>query len=365
MKRKKGIKGNGNIESTQVPSENILEKLSRKVDISNQYLTFIASLFVILSFVLIFPTYFTPYVVSSETYKEYSPEDYLMGGNFNTPNYTLKTTEIVTVKPAALLFNLLNQQTFYLPKNSFNIKIDPSENYDGKIGRNNEKIDFYFTDSRTSIENIQIMYSYKQKKNPKIILLDYSGTVKSNKIEENFILENTENAKITSYRVNWIVNNDEVAWQVKNIQNNPDVIIIDGNNITSIPCKTTLNGKKVLIYSWDMNFEDNEIKTVKIWTKTNLNYSNYVLNSEYLRYEPAFEIEFPFTEDNFEWYLPVVIFKNCPDSNNIGYINRTCILMFPFPVNATVFNEVYSKQSSEGNDLSYISRNDIFNVTRN
>ena len=370
MEKKKGNKVSGNVKSPQaiiknIPnkSKNVYGMLNLIVGGLNPYFTLIASTLVIISFVFILPTYFTSYIISSETYKEFSPEDYLIGASLNTPNYTLKTTEIVVVQPTALWFNLLNHQTFYLPENSFNIKIEPSENYDYEIGNNNEKIDFYFHDSRSSIENIQIIYSYKQKKNPKIILLDYSGIAKSNKIEEHFILENTENAKITSYRVNWIVNEDEEAWQVNNIQHNPDVIAIDGTNITPIPNKTTLNRKKVLIYSWDMNFEENEIKSVKIWTNTNFNYSNFVLRSEYLRVEPAFEIEFPFKEDNFKWFLTVSHFENCSETNNVGYINGTCILMFPFPFNATVVDKVINDPFNEGIVLSYLSRKDIYNVT--
>lgn len=357
MNKKKGKKISKNNESHEATG-----KFNQIVRDLNPYFTLMASLTVILSFILIYLTYFTPYIISSETYNEYSPEDYLMGASLNTPNYTIRTTKIITVKPTAF-FNIFNRKMFYLPEKSYNVKINPSENYDSKIVGDNEKIIFYFNNNRFSMENIEISYSYKKDKNPKVILLDYRGIVKSNKIEENFILENTENAKITSYRVNWIVNEDEEAWQVNNIQHNPDVIAIDGTNITPIPNKTTLNGKKVLIYSWDMNFEENEIKSVKIWTNTNFNYSNFALRSEYLRVEPAFEIEFPFKEDNFKWFLTVSHFENCSETNNVGYINGTCILMFPFPFNATVVDKVINDSFNEGIVLPYLSRKDIYNVT--
>lgn len=347
MEKKKGKKVSENVKSPQTPTKNIFEKLNPIVGVSNPYLTFFASMLVIISFVFILPTYFTPYIISSETYNEYSPEDYLMGASLNTPNYTLKTTEIVTVKPTSL-FNFYNSKTFYLPEKSYNVKINPSANYDSEIVGNNEKIIFHFHKNRFLTENIEISYSYKQKKNPNIILLDYNGLVESNQIEENLILENTENAKITSFRANWIINEDENDWNIENIQNNPDVILFETSRIIPKVNKTTLGGTKVLIYSWDMNFDENEIKPIKILTHTNVNYTLYGLEVEYLRVEPAFEMQFPYNEDNFEWVLPQNIIPNFPYDNSTGYINGSSIRMFPYPLNSTVFFENFKKWNNQG-----------------
>lgn len=354
MKKKKGKKVSGNIELPHEAVENRLEKLksihemlNRIVGDLNPYFTLIASTVVILSFILFALTYFPPYVVSSETYREYSPEDYLMGASLNTPNYTLKTTEIVTVKPTSL-FNCVNRKTFYLPEKSYNVRINPSDNYDSEIVGNNEKIIFHFHKNRYSMENIEISYSYKQKKNPSVILLDYNALVESNQIEENLILENTENAKITSFRANWIINEDENDWNIENIQNNPDAILFETYSVIPKVNKTTLGGTNVLIYSWDMNFDKNEIKPIKILTHTNVNYTLYSLEVEYLRVEPAFEMQFPYNEDNFEWVFPEHIIPNFPYENSTGYIDGSSIRMFPYPLNSTVFFENIKRWNNQG-----------------
>lgn len=307
----------------------------------NIILTSIASIFAIGTFIVSFfiiKSYLLPYVVSSEVIKEYSPEDYLTVSSLTTPNYILKTTENIIIKPSSLPYKICNDKKFYLPSDSFNIKVDPNSHYSSTIDEKDKSITFHFLRSRSSTENIQISYSYKQEKNPSIILLDYSGIVESNTIEDNLILENTENAKITLFRATWLVNIDEKDWNISNIQMNSKSISFDGTIIIPRVNKTILNNTDVLIYSWDMNFKENEIKPVKIITETNLNYSNYSIMSEYLRIEPALEIQFPYNEDNFDWIRSFLIFPNCTNKNKPVYVNGSCILMFPFPY---ILNRIY------------------------
>ena len=41
------------------------------------------------------------------------------------------------------------------------------------------------------------------------MLLDYQFAIKNNTIEESLVIENTENAKVTSYKGAWVVYNDD------------------------------------------------------------------------------------------------------------------------------------------------------------
>ncbi|NJD53703.1 MAG: hypothetical protein FIB07_12650 [Candidatus Methanoperedens sp.] len=320
----------------------------------NPYLTFTASVIAIITFIasmLIIKIYIIPYILTSEIIRDYAPEDYLMGASLETPNYVLKTTEIIDIKPTSLPLKLFNSKTFFLPKDSFDFKINPSDKYKYKIDDVNKQIVFNFYESRSEIENIQISFSYKQLRNPTVILLDYSGVVVNTTIDENLILENAENAKITSYRANWIINENETDWLLDKIQNNPDFILVDGNIIRPDINRTKLNKTNVLIYSWDMDFKENEIKPIKILTRTSANYTRYSFNAEYVRKEPATKYEFPFKEGNFEWVRPMIFMKEFPFPNETGYFNGSGFLSFPFPVNKTIYEKFYQDFSKQGRVL--------------
>ncbi len=311
---------------------------------------FIASFLAIITILTIFTTYFNPYVVTTEIYREYFPEDYFMGSSLNTPNYSLKTTEIVTIKPKSSLSLAKNNKIFYVPEESFDIKINPNNEYEC-VYDNNEKITCTFFKKRSEIENIEISFSYKQKKNPSIILLDYSSIIGTNTIEENLILENTENAKITSFRANWIVNNDNASWPGENIKNSPNYILVDGNRIIPIVNKSKLKEVDALIYSWDINFKENEIKNIKILTNTNVNYNMYSLEADLLREEPSFKFEFPFKENNFEWVCQLLVIKDFPYPNSTGYYNGSSMRLFCFPWNSTVYNIIKEEKIKDGTFL--------------
>ncbi|MEZ5336493.1 MAG: hypothetical protein R2741_15385 [Methanolobus sp.] len=301
----------------------------------NPRINFILILLTVITILTILPSYFSPYIVQVDSYKEYAPEDYLTEAGLEVPLYTLKTTSVVQTKPQSLLWPS-NKQTFILPEDSYKIKVIQSDMSQARIDNEEKKIFFYFLYDRSKVENTQLSYSYRQKQQPQVVLLDYDIYLILNDIEENFIIENTENAKITSYRVNWIVNNDEKMWKIENITIEPFKIIVDGNEIDFDYSYELYNDTEVLVYSWDMNFEENEIKHVKILTNTSANCYKYIYGINMERYDESLNSIFPYENGTFDWSYFIATFEDYPYPDASDYYDGQSVRFISFPLNKSM-----------------------------
>ncbi|WP_321429359.1 hypothetical protein [uncultured Methanolobus sp.] len=319
----------------------------------NPRINSILILLTVITILTILPSYFSPYIVQVNSYKEYAPEDYLTEAGLETPSYTLKTTYVVQTKPQSLLWPL-NKQTFILPKDSYKIKVIQSDMFRARIDNEDKKIFFYFLYDRSKVENTQLSYSYRQKQQPEVVLLDYDMHLILNNIEENFIIENTENAKITSYRANWLVNNDEKMWKIENITVEPFKVFVDDKEIDFDYSYELYNDTEVLVYSWDMNFEENEIKHVKILTNTSANYYKYVHGINLERYDESFNPTFPYENGTFNWAYFIATFEDYPYPNASDYYDGQSVRFISFPLNKSML-EWNKKQY--GNKSLYLGPN--------
>lgn len=294
----------------------------------------------VITVLTIIPSYFNPYIIQTEIFKDYSPENYLSEASLEVPTYILKTTEIVLIKPKSLLWPW-NSKTFILPIDSYKIKAIQSDTSLVKIDENEKKIEFNFLHDRSEVENTQLSYSYRQKQRPSVVLLDYGIHFYFNEIEENFIIENTENAKITSYRSNWIVNNDEKSWKIDSISIEPSKIIVDKEEIDFNYVYEYYNDTKVLVYSWDMDFKENEIKHVKIITNTSANYYKYISIINLEVYDGTLDPVFPYENGTFDWAYFVSDFEDYPYPNASDYFEGRSIRFICFPLNKSIleYNE--------------------------
>ena len=191
------------------------------------------------------------------------------------------------------------------------IQVTPSKKYTSDIDDSGKKITFEFLNKRSEVENIQLSYSYKQIQKPAIVLLDYQFAIKNNTIEESLVIENTENAKVTSYKGAWVVYNDDSIVKMNSTLHR---VLVQKEEVDFELSGAELNGIKIILYSWDMNFNENEIKTVRIKTLTNLNYNWYdsIIDSQ-----SSVNPIFPYVPGTYGWA------EITTDSENYSYVGKT------------------------------------------
>ena len=296
-----------------------------------------ASLLTIVLILSIFSTYFSPYIVSSTEKREYTPEDYLFNYNISkSPTYILKTTETASLKPKTIIYPS-NKKSFQLPTDSLDIQVTPNKRYDPDIDDIGKKITFEFLNTRSEVENIQLSYSYKQKQNPNIVLLDYQFAIKNNTIDEILVVENTENAKVTSYRGAWLVYNNDSRIKMNSTLHQ---VFVQKEEVNFELSSAELNNMKIVIYSWDMDFNENEIKTVRIKTSTNLNHNGYDTIINLYNSHDSVNPIFPYVPDTYKWAEIILDRENDSYVNETDYINGKSATNYIFPINKTIGNQM-------------------------
>lgn len=344
------MKNNRNEKNKEYRHKDFIKKKVKSVEKYNPpFVQFVAALLTIILIASTANAYFAPYIVSSTEIREYTSEDYLFIYNiYENPTYIMKTTETATIKPKTNFYPS-NDILFELPTDCFNIQVTSSNQYDFDIDEVGKKITFYFLDKRSEIENIQLSYTYKQKKNPHIVLLDYQFAIKNSTIEEILVIENTENAKVTSYKGAWFVNNDDSGWLIKEkINNTPHRVFVQKEEIDFEASNTKLNNTEIILYSWDMDFNENEIKTVKIKTLTNLNYNWYDSTISLRKKQPALSPIFPYVPNTYEWACFVSVLENYSYVNETDYVDNYSIRGYIFPLNKSILEYNYGQYSKKG-----------------
>lgn len=308
----------------------------------NGVVSFLASLLTIILILSIFSTYFTPYIVSSTEKREYTPEDYLFNYNISkNPTYILKTTETASLKPKTLSF-LSNDKSFQLPTDCFNIQVTPSKKYNSSTDVDKKKITFEFSNTRSEVENIQLSYSYKQEQRPNIVLLDYQFAIKNNSIEEILVIENTENAKVTSYKGAWLVYNNDSTIKMNSTSHQ---VFVQKEEVEAELSSIELNNMQIVIYSWDMDFSENEIKTVRIKTLTNLNHDGYDTIIDLYNSPGSVNPIFPYIPDTYDWVEIILDRENDSYANETDYANSISATNYIFPINKTIGNQTLKRFS--------------------
>lgn len=320
---------------------NLFEKLNSPV-------TVILGIVTLMILVSMLSTHFVPYVVSSKEKMEYFPEDYLLIYNIDeNPTYIMKTTETAIVKPKTIWFN--NEISFQLPNDCFDVQAMPSNKYSFNFDEATNKVTFKFLQKRSEVETIQVSYSYEQRKNPHIVLCDYQFTAKNDTIEEVLVLKNTENTKVAPFKGIRRVNNDDRAWFIEKVNMTPYKIFVQNEEIEFDYTYTNEDSTDILLYSWDMSFDEYELKTVRIVTLTNLEYNWYESTISLKQRQPSYNPEFPFPPGTYEWTSFISTFENYPYVNEADYIEGYSIRVYNFPLDKTTLEhniEVFSERNA-------------------